>query len=230
MSKIFLKILAFPLLSVILLSGCVSGSDTGSKTTYNPKVSVKSIFSRADNTASAEKISNVCPLDSFNKYSIKHEAYNRIASTMNISDVEKDIGLPIIRYTNDVYYSVHKITDRKSGKPIYGFIMYKESGTLTDGWCTDTLRTYDKMTSLKIGDELNDVRLIDPYFCFFENINENIATGYHTLAGGKELVINYRRNNNYDEYHISDMVYKNDESGFSNILLDIDRRLVGKNM
>lgn len=230
MSKIFLKILAFPLLSVIFLSGCAGGSDTGSKTTYNPKLSVNSIFSRADNTTSAEEISDICTLDSFNKYNIKHEAYSRIASTMNISDVEKDIGLPIIRYTDDVYYSVHKITDSKSGKTLYGFIMYKESGTLTDGWCTDALRTYDTMTSLRIGDELNDVRLIDPYFCFFENISENIATGYHTLSGGKEYVINYRRNNNYDQYHISDMVYKNDESGFSDILLDIDLKLVEKNV
>lgn len=228
MSKIFLKILAFPLLSVILLSGC--GSDTDSKAEYNPKPSVESIFSRADNTASAEKITDVCTLDSFNKYNIKHEAYSRIASTMNIFDVEKDIGLPVIRYTNDIYYSIHKITDGKSDKPVYGFIMYKESGTLTDGWCTDALRTYDTMKSLKIGDELNDVRLIDPYFCFFENISENIATGYHTLAGGKEFVINYRRNNNYDQYHISSMVYKNDESGFSDILLDIDRRLVEKDI
>ena len=227
MNKAFIKIMVIPLLTVLLFSGCGQKSNK-SNTVYTPKHSAESIFRRASNIHSAENMKTTCSIESFSKYNIKHEAYGRIASTLNISDVEDDIGLPVIRHVGDVYYSVHKITDRKNDKPVYGFIMYKESGSLSDGWCTDTLRTYKDFKTLKTGDSLNKVRRIDPYFCLFENINKNIATGYHTLADGTEYVINYRRNNNYDEYHISSMVYKEEKSGLSSILLDIDRHLVEK--
>ena len=159
-------------------------------------------------------------------YTPKHSAESIFRRASNIQSAENMKTTCSIESFS--YYSVHKITDSKNDKPVYGFIMYKESGSLSDGWCTDTLRTYKDFKTLKTGDSLNKVRRIDPYFCLFENINKNIATGYHTLADGTEYVINYRRNNNYDEYHISSMVYKEEKSGLSSILLDIDRHLVEK--
>ena len=167
---------------------------------------------------------------------LKNIYYNRIAKLfIGIVFIEIEFVAVGIAHQSGTFtgmkfscFSVHKITDSKNDKPVYGFIMYKESGSLSDGWCTDTLRTYKDFKTLKTGDSLNKVRRIDPYFCLFENINKNIATGYHTLADGTEYVINYRRNNNYDEYHISSMVYKEEKSGLSSILLDIDRHLVEK--
>lgn len=182
------------------------------------------IFTRADNTQKLDTTIQ-CSYEEFKQYNIPKDVYNRITTSVYISDVQKDIGIPLLRKTGEVYYSVHCIKTDKA-EMLYGFIMYNEEGKVIDGWCADTLHKKTDFTTLLIGSKVSAVNKIDPYCCFLENISENTATSYHKLSDGKEYIIDYRRNDENSNYTITDMQYKDDPCNFTNNLLPQDLQLI----
>lgn len=182
------------------------------------------ILKRVDNTQKLD-ISVQCSYDNFKKYNIPKDVYNRITNSIYISEVEKEIGIPLLRKTGEVYYSIHCIKTSKS-EMLYGFIMYNEEGRVIDGWCADTLHEKMDFSKLSVGSKMNEVTKIDPYCCFMENVSENTASSYHKLSKGKEYIINYKRNNESSSYIITDVQYKNDPCNFTNNLLNQDLKLI----
>ncbi len=209
------------------LYGCdVSGSDEEESTiSVEKETSNKNIFAKADNNIDVAVISSCCTLSDFNKYNIASDVYSRITTAIYISDIESDIGIPVLRKLEDNYYSVHPIkTD--NGTLLYGFILYSNNGKVIDGWCNNKLLTVDDFLSLERNSKLSEVNKIDPYNCFVENISENSATSYHKLADGKQYVIDYKRENENSEYTLSYARVNDDPVKFTNIMLEIDRRLI----
>lgn len=182
------------------------------------------ILNQASSTATPDK-SLQCTYEKFKKYNIPKEVYNRIATSIYISDVKTDIGIPLLRKTGEVYYSIHCIKTEKS-EMLYGFIMYNEDGKVIDGWCADTLHIKSDFNSLSEGNKISTVNKIDPYCCFVENTSDNTATTYHKLSKGKEYVIEYKRNDENSNYTITDINYKDDPCNFTNNLLQQDLKLI----
>jgi len=214
----------------IFLSGCnMDIPEDTEDATISAEVATENenLCNKTDNKTDASKIEQLCSLNSFNKYNIHNDVFTRITASVYITDVNSDIGLPVLRQMGDSYYSVHPIkTD--NGNKIYGFIMYNKDGKVLDGWCTDTIHTksdYDKITT---DSTLSDVNKIDPYNCFMENMSENTAASYHKLAEGKELVIDYSRADNNSEYTVTNIKEKNDPVVFTNTLLETDLNLINK--
>ncbi len=209
-------------------AGCNLGKQknkTQTEISAENKQSVQDLLAKANNKIRADSITDYCSLEEFNKYNIKKDAYSRITTSVTILDVEKNIGIAILRKVNDIYYSVHCIKNNKGDK-IYGFILYRESGTTIDGWLTDKLRTEKDFLTVTIGNNISVVNKIDPYSCFLENLNENSATSYHTLSDGKEYIVEYERQNPESEYKVVHAHSKKDTTNFSNLLLAIDKAMI----
>ncbi|MEE0930419.1 MAG: hypothetical protein UIM53_05420 [Acutalibacteraceae bacterium] len=216
------------LFSISLLTGCnnTSGNELDDTTiSIQTEKDNESIFKKADNNINAAVIEYRCTLNDFKKYNISKDVYTRITSSVYISDVEKDIGIPVLRKIDSMYYSVHPIKD-DNGDILYGFIMYKNNGAVVDGWCTSKLHTITDFSDLKQGDKLSKVNKIDPYHCFMENISENTATSYHKLPDGKQYVIQYKRKHENSEYVITYARQKDDSCLFTKILCDSDIKLI----
>lgn len=182
------------------------------------------ILKKADSTQKPDT-SVQCSYEDFKKFNIPKDVYNRITESIYISEVDEEIGVPLLRKTGEVYYSIHCVKTSKS-EMLYGFIMYNEEGKVIDGWCADTLHEKKDFNTLSVGSKMNEVTKIDPYCCFMENISENTATSYHKLSDGKEYVIDYKRNDENSNYIIDDMQYKNDPCNFTNNLLQQDLKLI----
>ena len=214
-------------LPTVLLSSCRSSEVTASKTDFHleSKQSIQDLLSEADNKILADSITSYCSVEDFNKYNIKKDAYSRITTSVTILDVEKTIGIPVLRKVGNEYYSVHCIKNNKGDK-IYGFILYRESGTAIDGWLTDKIHTEKDFITVATGSNISVVNRIDPYSCFLENINENSATGYHTLADGKEYIVEYERKNAESDYKVVHAHSKKDTTNFSNLLLAADKAII----
>lgn len=215
------------LLCSISLCGCddLASDEEEATISAEKETSNKNIFNTANNTVNATDVKVFCSLSDFNKYNIANDVYSRITTAVYISDVENDIDIPILRKIDDSYYSVHPIkTD--NGTKLYGFILYSKSGKVVDGWCTDELRVVDDFLSLERGSTLSEVNKIDPYNCLVENISENSATTYHKLEDGKGYVIDYKRENEDSEYTLSYARVNDDPVGFTNLMLDIDLKVI----
>ena len=216
------------LFSTSLFVGCNNTSNTEPNT---PTISAQiekdneSILKKADNNIYAAVIEYRCTLNDFKKYNISKDVYTRITSSVYISDVENDIGIPVLRKIDGMYYSVHPIKD-DNGDILYGFILYENNGAVVDGWCTDKLHTITDFSDLKQGDKLSKVNKIDPYHCFMENISENTATSYHKLPDGKQYVIQYKRKSENSEYVITYARQKDDSCLFTKKLYDNDMELI----
>lgn len=211
-----------------LFVGCNNTSNTAANApTINAQIEKnnESIFKKADNTIDATVTEYRCTLNDFKKYNISKDVYTRITSSVYISDVENDIGIPVLRKIDSMYYSVHPIKD-DNGDILYGFILYENNGSVVDGWCTDKLHTINDFSDLKQGDALSKVNKIDPYHCFMENISENTATSYHKLSDGKQYVIQYKRKSENSEYLITYARQKDDSCLFTKKLYDNDMKLI----
>ena len=208
------------------LSGCNIKPDNTTHQPVTPQITQNNeeILKQA-NILTTANASVKCSYNSFKKYNIPKDVYNIIATSVYISDVEADIGVPLLRKTGENYYSIHCVKTEKS-EILYGFIMYNEEGKVIDGWCADTLHKKTDFTTLLIGSKVSAVNKIDPYCCFLENISENTATSYHKLSDGKEYIIDYRRNDENSNYTITDMQYKDDPCNFTNNLLPQDLQLI----
>ncbi len=229
-SKRFFLLLACLLLCIqgIFIGGCHKTDNNISNKTEliaESKKSIQELLKKANNKTTADNITTYCSIEDFNKYNIKKDAYSRITTSVTILDVEKNIGIPLLRKTDDVYYSVHCIKNNK-GDRLYGFIMYRESGTAIDGWLTDKLHTERDFLTVAVGSSISVINKIDPYSCFLENIHENSATSYHTLANGKEYIVEYERQNTESDYKIVHTHTKQDTTNFSNLLLAIDKAII----
>ena len=210
------------------LTGCMhqtQKSETNAQISAENKKEIQQLFAKTDNQTTADNITTYCSVEEFNKYNIKKDTYSRIATAITVLDIEKSIGIPLLRKVNDVYYSVHCIKNSKGDK-LYGFIMYRESGTVIDGWLTDKLHTEKDFFNISTGSSISLINKIDPYSCFLENLNENSATSYHTLDNGKEYVVSYERKDTESEYKIVHAHTKNDGSNFTNLLLPVDKSLI----
>lgn len=233
MKSVFKKYMIILSIAVILFItplfvGCNNTSNTeANDPTINTQIEKnnKSIFKKADNTINATVTEYQCTLNDFKKYNIFKEVYTRITLSVYISDVENDIGIPVLRKIDSMYYSVHPIKD-DNGDILYGFILYESNGAVVDGWCTDKLHTITDFSDLKQGDKLSKVNKIDPYHCFMENISENTATSYHKLPDGKQYVIQYKRKSENSEYLITYARQKDDPCLFTKKLYDNDMKLI----
>ena len=210
-----------------LLTSCNIKPDEDSAQATASSQTVKSnneILSRADNNEKSDATVQ-CSYEEFKQYNIPKDVYNRITTSVYISDIEKEIGIPLLRKTGEVYYSVHSVKTEKA-EMLNGFIMYNADGKVIDGWCTDTLKTKDDFSKLSEGSKMSDVNKIDPYCCFLENVSENTATSYHKTSEGKIYVIDYKRNDANSNYIISVIQYKDDPCNFINNLLNQDLQLI----
>lgn len=216
--------------SVVFLTGCnIDGVEDMEVATISAKTATENenLCSKADNKIDAGTIDKMCTLNDFNKYNIHNDVFSRITVSVYINEVNKNIGLPVLRKIGDSYYSVHPIkTD--SGSKIYGFIMYSKDGKVIDGWCTDVIHTKSDYDKISKDSKLKDVKRIDPYCCFMENVSENTATSYHKLNEGKELVIDYSRKDENSDYIVTNIKEKNDPVVFTNMLLKMDLDLIKK--
>lgn len=226
--KIILSFLIFITIFSFGFAGCSVDNEKTQEATISMdlKNSNDNILSTADNekVVSSNEYVNV---NDFTKYNIAKDVYSRITTSLYISDVKRDIGVPVLRKVENCYYSVHSLKDDK-GSLLYGFIMYKESGKVIDGWYTEELLTIDNFSTLELGSSISSVNKIDPYNCFLENISDNTATSYHKLADGKEYIIDYKRDNADSGYKISYARQKDDPSNFTNIMLLDDLNLINK--
>lgn len=226
--KIILPFLIFIALFSFCFTGCSMEGDKTQEATISVdlKKSNDNILSTADNEKDVNSNEYV-DINKFTKYNIVKDVYSRITTSLYISDVKQDIGISTLRKVENSYYSVHPLKDEK-GSLFYGFIMYKESGKVIDGWCTEELLTVEDFSALELGSSISSVNKIDPYNCFLENISDNTATSYHKLADGKEYVIDYKRDDNNSGYKISYARQKDDPSNFTNIMLLNDLNLITK--
>lgn len=208
------------------LSGCNIKPDNTTHQPVTPQITQNNeeILKQA-NILTTANASVQCSYDSFKKYNIPKDVYNIIATSVYISDVEADIGVPLLRKTGENYYSIHCVKTEKS-EILYGFIMYNEDGKVIDGWCTERLHIMSDFATLSVGDKISSVNKIDPYCCFVENSSENTATTYHKLSRGKEYVIEYKRNDEKSNYTITSIEYKDDPCNFTNNLLNQDLQLI----
>lgn len=209
------------------LTGCnIKPDDSSAPNTVSSETAQNNteILNQANSTAKPDTALQ-CTYEEFKKYNIPKDVYNRIATSVYISDVKTEIGVPVLRKTGEVYYSVHCIKTEKS-EMLYGFIMYNSDGKVIDGWCADTLHKKSNFNSLSEGDKISKVNKIDPYCCFMENVSENTATTYHKLSEGKEYVIQYKRNDKNSNYTITDIKHKDDPCNFTNNLLQQDLQLI----
>ena len=213
----------------VIISGChKTDSDISDKTAEliaESKNSIQELLKKANNRTTADNITTYCSLEDFNKYNIKKDAYSRITTSVTILDVEKNIGIPLLRKKGNIYYSVHCIKNNR-GDRLYGFIMYRECGIAMDGWLTDKLHTEKDFVTVAVGNSISVIHKIDPYSCFLENIHENSATSYHTLANGKEYIGEYERPDAESEYKVVHAHIKQDTTNFSNLLLAIDKAII----
>lgn len=214
-----------------ILVGCKTSINNNSSSPTESTVDLSEvntdILKLANNEATINN-SIVCTYNEFNNFNIPNDVYDKIATSKYISEVKKSIGLPVLRKNGEVYYSVHPIKT-ESNKKLYGFIMYNNQGKLIDGWCTDTLHNKNDFTKLYIGNRIEKATNIDPYCCFMENLNENTATSYHKLKGGKIYVIDYQRTDKNNNYYIKNMHYNNDPCNFTNCILMQDLELISSN-
>ncbi|MEE0264184.1 MAG: hypothetical protein UD936_01005 [Acutalibacteraceae bacterium] len=210
-----------------VLTGCKINSNNNSspaQTSSELSEINTDILAQADNMGTIDN-SSECTYAEFKSFNIPKNVYDNIATSIYISEVKNSIGLPLLRKTGEVYYSVHPIkTD--SNKQLYGFIMYNEQGKLIDGWCANRLLNKGDFKELSIGNNMNKVSEIDPYCCFMENLNKNQATSYHKLSRGKIYVVDYQRNNKESEYIVKNMYYNNDPCNFTNCIYQKDLELI----
>ncbi len=219
-------LLALILTTQALLIGCKATDNrntTNQATTQSSEINTD-ILSQANNEALIDN-SLECTYSDFKAFNIPKDVYDRIATSIYISEVKDSIGLPMLRKSGEVYYSVHPIKTDSNNK-LYGFIMYNNQGKLIDGWCTDTLHSKNVFSKLTLGSKFDNVTKIDPYCCFMENLKENKANSYHKLKGGKVYVIDYQRTNKNNDYVIKDMHYNNDPCNFTTIILQQDLALI----
>lgn len=215
-------------LGTSVFAGCNNKFDNqSSEPTINVQTEIdnQTILKKADNNINAATIAYRCNLNDFKKYNISKDVYSRITSSVYISDIEKDIGIPALRQVGSVYYSVHPLKDNDNAS-IYGFVMYNSNGKVIDGWVTDKLHKILDFSDLKQGDNHNKVSQIDPYHCFMENISENTATSYHKLPDGKQYIIQYNRKNKNSDYVITYARQKDDSCLFTKLLREIDTKLI----
>ncbi len=223
------------LLSVMIFIGVATGCSVpnieGNATTATVSTAkqtvINDLLNTAENKSDHALVEGSCTLAEFNRYNMPMEIYNRITVDMYISDVSEDIGISTLRKVGDGYYSVHTIKiDEKTNA--YGFIMYNNEGLILDGWCTDRLKTDKDFYDIVVDKNISEVYKIDPYYCYLENTDDNNATTYHKLAKGKELVINYIRENDKSDFVVSSKQTQTDDVGFTNMLIKNDMKLIEK--
>ena len=106
--------------------------------------------------------------------------------------------------------------------------MYNNEGKVIDGWCADNLKSESNFEDITIGETISNVYEIDPYCCYMKNTGNNSATTYHKLSKGKELVINYTRENEADDFVIITKQIETDNVAFTDMLLSKDMKLIKK--
>lgn len=221
-------LVAVVIASQAILTGCKIDSNKNNTSPTQTSAELSeiniNILNQADNLNTIDN-SIECTYAEFKGFNIPKNVYDNIATSKYISEVKDSIGLPLLRKTDEVYYSIHPIkTD--SNKKLYGFIMYNEQGKLIDGWCADRLLNKGDFSELLIGKSLSDTTKLDPYCSFMEEMNTNSATSYHKLSRGKIYVINYQRNDKNSDYTIKNMHFINDPCNFTNCILQKDLELI----
>lgn len=227
------KLIAVILSSAVLLfsTGCgvpnIEGTPVNTNISLVKKTVINDLLNTAENKSDHSLVISTCTLTEFNKYNMPMEICNRVIADIYISDVSEDIGISTLRKVEDYYYSVHTI-QVDAVNNLYGFIMYNNEGKVIDGWCADNLKTESSFKDIAVDNTISDVYEIDPYCCYMKNAGNNTATTYHKLAKGKELVINYTRENEADDFVIITKQIETDNVAFTDMLLSKDMKLIKK--
>lgn len=214
---------------VTILTGCSVQSLEDKNTQANinkaKNIIIADLLATAENKSDHSLVDISCSLKKFNKYNMPIDIYNRITVEMDISDVSEDIGINTLRKVGNGYYSIHTIDIDKNNKA-YGFIMYEENGRIIDGWCTDIIKNRKNFENIAVGDDIHKVYSVDPYYCYLENNGDNNATTYHKLSNGKQLIINYTRENKNSDFLVTTIKSETDTIGFTDMLLKKDFKLI----